>query len=196
MIHTRAHHTCRHARTRATHADPQYRRACAPLTQMCACVCARARAGQRNRVHTMRANARTGTPAQTREERHRAHTHTRACTGTHTLFIHTKLQCTCAQTPTHPAHGRAHGYTCKHAHAGTGRREHRPNHTCKRARVRTHTATHGCTHGRVRESYTTLAYGEAHGPVHVMHTPTCSYTHARARKVSPALRTLEPKKLS
>lgn len=136
MIHTRAHHTCRHARTRATHADPQHRCACAPLTQMCACVCARARRPAKSRAHHARQRAHRHTCANERGTSPGTHTRVRA--QVHTPYSFTR-SCNAR------AHRRPHTRPMD-GHTGTPANMH----TRAQADGNTDQTTHASAHAYVR----------------------------------------------
>lgn len=136
MIHTRAHHTCRHARTRATHADPQHRRACAPLTQMCACVCARAPASEI--ACTPCAPTRAQAHLRKRERNVTGHTHTRVRAQVHTPYSFTR-SCNAR------AHRRPHTRPMD-GHTGTPANMH----TRAQADGNTDQTTHASAHAYVR----------------------------------------------
>lgn len=190
--------TCAHAchtrrptaqtRVRTTHADVRMRvRARAPASEIACTPCAptRAQAHLRKRERNVTGHTHTRVRAQV----HTPYSFTRSCNARAHRRPHTRPMDGHTGTP-------ANMHTRAQADGNTDQTTHASAHAYLRTPPPTGAHMHGCAHAQVRESYTTPAYGDAHGPVHVMHTPTCSHTHARARKVSPALRTLEPKKLS
>lgn len=183
MIHTRAHHTCRHARTRATHADPQHRRACAPLTQMCACVCARARRPAKSRAHHARQRAHRHTCANERGTSPGTHTH--ACVRRYTHLIHSHEVAMHVRTDAHTPGP----WTGTRVHLQTCTRGHRPTGTQTKPHMQARTHTHAHRHPRVhtwtgaRELHHACLRRSARTCARDAHTHVLTHACARAESV-------------